>query len=218
MPRAVYDEIADWYAEYVTGGVSGFTARAEQTLRQALGPGSGVCLDLACGTGVFTATVRELGWSPIGVDISAGQLRHASGELPVVQADTTALPVRATSVDAVTAVLCHTDVDDYAGLVRSAARVLVQGGRFVHVGVHPCFTGAFADRSVPDRVVISPGYWQRERRFDIWSPEGVRARVGATHLPLSDLIATVIGAGLVLDEVIEAGEIPDLLALRAHRP
>jgi hypothetical protein len=29
---------------------------------------------------------------------------------------------------------------------------------FVHVGVHPCFCGGFADRSDPDAVVIRPGY------------------------------------------------------------
>jgi hypothetical protein len=139
--------------------------------------------------------------------------------MPVAVADATGLVVRPGSVAAVASVLCHTDVDDYAALCRAAATALVPGGRFAHVGVHPCFCGAFVDRSDSEHLITTPGYWRRDRRFDAWSPNGVRARVGATHLPLSDLIAAVTGAGLVLDMVIEAGEpTPAVLAIRAHKP
>ncbi len=215
---AAYDGIADWYASYVSADAAGFTARADDALRRTLDGGSGICLDLACGTGVFAATLRELGWTPLGNNVSLGQLRHARAELSVVCGDATALPVRGASVAAVAAILCHTDVDDYPAVLRSAARVLVRGGRFVHLGVHPCFTGAFADRSAPGRVIISSGYWERARTFAAWSRHGIRARVGATHVPLSHLLTWVATAGLVLDEVVEVGEIPDVLAIRAHRP
>jgi SAM-dependent methyltransferase len=218
MPAA-YDQIADWYADYVTGAARGFTARAGAALREVLGYGSGTCWDVACGTGAYADTVRELGWTPVGTDISAGQLRHAAGRLPVARADATRPPLRPASVPAVSSVMCHTDVDDYRAVCRAAARVLVPGGRFAHVGVHPCFIGAFADRADPDRVVLGPGYWRRERTFEAWNPQGVRARVGAVHLPLSDLVGALTGAGLVLDAVVESGEpTPDLLAVRAHRP
>jgi hypothetical protein len=100
-----------------------------------------------------------------------------------------------------------------------AATALAAGGRFAHVGVHPCFCGAFVDRSDSEQLIITPGYWRRDRRFQTWSPHGVRARVGATHLPLGDLIATVTTVGLTIDSVIEAGEpTPDVLAIRAHKP
>jgi hypothetical protein len=56
-----YDAIADWYAAYVTGAAAAFTARAGEALRRALGRGHGVCWDLACGTGVYAETIRELG-------------------------------------------------------------------------------------------------------------------------------------------------------------
>ena len=212
---AAYDPIADWYADYVRLDAGGFTARADTALRRILGPGRGTCLDVACGTGVFAATLRGLGWSPVGVDISAAQLRHAAPAHPVAQADARALPVRTASVPAVVAILCHTDIDDYAAVAREAARVLVHGGRFAHVGVHPCFIGAFADRSDPDRVVISPGYWRRQRTFETWAPQGIRARVGATHLPLSELVEAILAAGLVLEDMVEVGETPDVLAIRA---
>jgi SAM-dependent methyltransferase len=219
MSAAAYDAIADWYADYVTGDAGPFTARAGAVLRSTLGPGQGLCWDLACGTGVYAGVLRELGWTPFGTDISANQLRHAAPRLPVAVGDATRPPIRPHSVHAVTSVLCHSDIEDYAAVCRGAAAALVPGGRFVHVGIHPCFTGAFADRSEPARVVVGRGYWRRERRFDAWSPYGVRARVGATHLPLSDLVNAVVGAGLRIEEVIEAGEpTPDVLAIRAHRP
>jgi len=39
----------------------------------------------------------------------------------------------------------HTDVDDFAAVVREVARVLSPGGRFVYVGTHPCFVGRHID-------------------------------------------------------------------------
>jgi hypothetical protein len=167
----------------------------------------------------YADRIRQLGWIPIGTDISIAQLRHAATQMPVAVADATGLVLRPGSVAAVASVLCHTDVDDYAALCRAAATALVAGGRFAHVGVHPCFCGAFVDRADSEHLITTPGYWRRARRFDAWSPNGVRARVGATHLPLSDLIAAVTGAGLVLDMVIETGgPTPDVLAIQAHKP
>jgi SAM-dependent methyltransferase len=217
--RAAYDLIADWYADYVIADNGGFTARATAALRETLGRGSGFCWDLACGTGAFADAIRDLGWTPIGTDISIGQLRHATGRLPVAVGDATSPPLRRDSVAAVASIVSHTDIDDYAAACRAAATTLMPGGRLAHVGLHPCFIGAFADRSDPERVRLAPGYWHRERRFDAWCPHGVRARVGAVHLPLSDLIGAILDAGMVIEKVIEMGEpTPDVLAIRARRP
>lgn len=218
-PAAAYDSVADWYADYVVGPAAAFTARANEALRRVLGPGRGPCWDVACGTGVHADSVRDLGWTALGSDISTGQLRHAAPRLPVVVADAADLPLRPGSLSAVISVLCHTDVDDYPAVCRSAATALAPGGRLAHVGVHPCFCGAFVDRSDPARLVTTPGYWRRERQCTGWSTTGVRARVGAVHLPLGDLLAAVTGAGLVVDTVCEVGEpTPDVLAIGASRP
>lgn len=224
---AEYDAYADWYDDYVTGDAADHTRRVDAVLARLLGAGSGTCLDVCCGTGVHAAALRALGWTPVGVDLSTGQLRHAARRLDAVAGDATALPVADGSVPAAVCALGHTDVPDYAAVVREIARILRPGGRFVHAGLHPCFCGAFADRSLPDRVVVGPGYRLRERRFEGWSPHGVRSRVGAWHLPLAALIATLPDAGLVLVDVVEngpepAGEgpraLPDLLGLAARKP
>jgi SAM-dependent methyltransferase len=217
-PAARYDDWAGWYARYLAEDARGFTQRTGRALRDTLGPGAGPVLDLACGTGIFAPVLSALGWTPVGLDLSREQLRYARARLPVVLAGAGRPPLRAGSLAAISAVLCHTDIDDYAAACRALSPALRPGGIFAHVGVHPCYTGAFADRSEAGRVVIKPGYWQRARRFDAWAPHGVRARVGATHLPVSDLLSALTAAGLTIERVAEAGDpVPDILAVRGRR-
>jgi SAM-dependent methyltransferase len=215
--QARYDEWADWYEHYITSDAQNFTQRTAEILAQVLGSGAGLLLDLACGTGIHGQTLSALGWTPFGVDLSAGQLRHARGRMPVAVAEASALPVRTGTLAAVTAVLCHTDIDDYALTCQAVSRALQGGGVFAHVGVHPCFVGAFADRTNSPEITITPGYWERDRRFEgPW--RGVRARVGARHIPLGELLETFLRAGLTIERVIEAGNpTPDILAVRCRR-
>jgi SAM-dependent methyltransferase len=215
--QARYDEWADWYEEYITGDAQNFTQRTAEVLAQAIGPGTGPLLDLACGTGIYGHTFSTLGWTPFGVDLSVGQLRPARRRMPVAVAEAGALPVRTGTLAAVTAVLCHTDIDDYALTCQALSLALRRGGVFAHVGVHPCYVGAFANRTNSSEIAITAGYWERARRFEgPW--RGVRARVGARHIPLGELLETFIRAGLTIDRVIEAGSpTPDILAVRCIR-
>jgi SAM-dependent methyltransferase len=220
MTVAAYDAFADWYEQFASDSSADYMTRVRRELADLLGAGSGRCLDLCCGTGAHAGQLRQLGWEPVGVDLSAGQLRHARPRLPVARGDASALPVGDRVVPAVACVLAHTDVPDYPAVIAEAARVLAPGGRFVHLGVHPCFIGPFADRSDPERIVIDGGYAERERSFRAWSVHGVRARVGAWHLPLADLLNAVTGAGLELAGVAESGSgpVPDLFGLLAVKP
>ncbi|MGC4896014.1 class I SAM-dependent methyltransferase [Micromonospora sp. DT31] len=144
-------------------------------------------------------------------------MRHARARLPVARADATALPLATGSMPAAACVLAHTDMPDYPAAIAEAARVLAPGGRLVHVGVHPCFVGAFADRTEPERIVIDGGYAEWELTTRSWNAAGVRARVGAWHLSLADLLTA---AGLRLNRVVESGSgrVPDVLAFEATRP
>ena len=210
-----YDAYADWYEEFVQDSLP-YMDRVRSLLAQLLGPGGDRCLDLCCGGGAHASTVAGLGWTPIGVDLSLGQLRHAKDRLPVAAGDASRLPVRSNSLAAAACVLAHTDLPDYAAVVAEVVRVLRPGGCFVHVGLHPCFVGAFADWSEPDRVVIDPRYAVRDLAFD-GPPQGVRVRVGAWHVPLADLLNTFLGAGLRIDRVAEStgNGIADVFAVRA---
>jgi ubiquinone/menaquinone biosynthesis C-methylase UbiE len=216
--RATYDEHADWYNDFMSAAGPGeYIRRVHAVLEDLLGPGEGTCLDVCCGTGAHAPALAGLGWTPVGVDLSGGQLRHAVGRLPVARADATALPFADASLPAAACVLAHTDVPDYAAVLREIARVLRPGGRFTHLGVHPCYIGAFADWSERPRVIVDERYEDRSRTYDAWNPAGVRARVGAWHLPLADLLNATTAAGLRVVRTAEAGPggIPDLFGFVA---
>jgi hypothetical protein len=106
----------------------------------------------------------------------------------------------------------------YPAVLAEAGRVLQPGGLFVHIGVHPCFCGGFADRSDPAAVVIRPGYLDAHWTRASWTTKGVRDKVGATHLPLPSLMHAFLDAGLTPERLAECGEpTPVTLAIRARK-
>jgi SAM-dependent methyltransferase len=227
MPTsAPYDEIADWYE-------STFLARQrsnpspdgyadalgiDQALVELLGRGDGRVLEVGCGAGIYADRLRRLGWNPVGVDLSAGMLRHARTRLPVLQGDACHLPLGSESFEAIVAVMVHTDLPEYAPMLGEISRVLEPGGVFVHIGVHPCFCGGFADRSRPEAIVIRPGYFEGNWTTESWTDQGLRDKVGASHLPLADLLNTMLTAGFQPERLSEGGEpTPIVLSARLRK-
>jgi SAM-dependent methyltransferase len=210
MTSARYDGIADWYdAEFQPAPLE---SEAWQTLIELLGDDNGRLLDVGCGTGSYSAALAGLGWAVTGVDVSEDMLRRARERgVDAVQADGAALPFDDAFFDVAVSVFTHTDVDDFAGLVREVARVLRPGAPFVYIGVHPCFVGPHAvydpEGGVPE---LHPGWYRLTGRYDeapgIWRGAGVRIRVGASHLPLGLFLQTFLDAGLKLERVEEPAE------------
>lgn len=227
-PRAAYDEIADWYHQEFLGGSEGASGQGDEpgsdplgikaAIGDLLGPGRGTCLEVGCGTAVRARLLRRLGWSPVGVDLSSGMLRHARGRMPIGQGDAERLPVRTEALRAAVGVMVHTDMPGYPAVVSEVARVLRPGGVYVHVGVHPCFCGGFADRSDPTAVVIRPGYVDGHWTRSSWTDKGVRDKVGASHFPIPELMGAFLRAGLSLEGFTEGGRpTPTVLGIRARK-
>jgi SAM-dependent methyltransferase len=217
---ARYDGVAEWYDAFIRS--VDHTPVILDALERLLGTGPGRCLDLGCGTGVAFPVIARLGWSIVGVDTSTDQLAVAGPHADavgaqLVTADATKLPFEAESFDAVVSLLTHTDFDDLAAAFREAARVLRPGGRFVYVGIHPCFASSAVDRRADGPPILHPGYRRQGRHAGATGE--VRDRVGVNHVPLAQLLNVVLAAGIRLEQIEEpqGDDYPLLLAMRGSR-
>jgi SAM-dependent methyltransferase len=221
-PRARYDEHADWYDERLAVP---FRDAGAEVLGRLLGRGDGRCLDLCCGTGIHFDALAALGWRISAVDLSRDQLRIAAGRaagltVEVIRADAGDLPFDDDAFDAVVSFFSHTDVDDFAAVVKEAVRVLRPPGVFVYVGIHPCFIGPHAVRGERAVPILHPGY-DRVGRYSAAPgilPDGLWTRVSGVHLPLAKVVQPFLDAGLSIDRFEEHGEedYPRWIALRAR--
>jgi len=216
---ARYDGYADWFESYNAP----VAARDQGLVTGLIGPGQGDCLDLGCGPGLYFDAIRAAGRDPLGLDFSADQLRLALPRGRCVQADAAALPFADGRFPAVLMTWISTDVDDFAAVVREAARVLRPGGLLAFFGAHPCFSGPHVEYREDDTRVVHPTYrlaaWHEPQPW--WGDGGPRSRVGIRHVPLAQFLHAFIDTGLVLEQVIEPKPrfpVPGSIALRLTRP
>jgi SAM-dependent methyltransferase len=222
VSNARYDGLADWYEhEFMASPLAGGSSR--EVVLRLLGDGPGSLLDVGCGTGFYGGAFADHRWTVTGVDVSEDMLRFARARgLEVVQADAAAMPFDAAAFDAVVSMWTHTDVDDFSAVVREISRVLRVGSPFVYVGAHPCFVGPHSRFISAEGVPELHSGYRTVGRYEAApgiSPEGLRARVGAVHLPLGRFLQTFVDAGFRLEhfEEPEQREYPYMVALRWRR-
>jgi SAM-dependent methyltransferase len=218
LAEARYDGYADWYDEWNK-------PHAEQNaseVHELLGAGTGPCLDLGCGGGLYFDILAATGRTVVGLDRSADQLRVARGRSgPVVQADGAALPFADGVFATVAAIYVSTDVDDFTAVLREAARVLAPGGLLAFYGAHPCFNGPHSEWLDDGGIRVHPVYrvtgWHEEAP---WWGAYVRKRVGMRLHPLAEVLNAFITSGLIIEHVAELGSrpVPIVLGIRARKP
>jgi SAM-dependent methyltransferase len=126
----VFDRVADVYDATRGGEERG--VRTVKDIVPWLVPG--LVLEIAVGTGVIAAALRDEGYGVVGVDLSAGMLAHAARRLGagrVARANAVALPFADSTVDGVVFVHALHVIGDVPGALAEAARVLSPGGRLV---------------------------------------------------------------------------------------
>ncbi|MEO7423473.1 MAG: methyltransferase domain-containing protein [Ornithinibacter sp.] len=214
-------EAEDYYAEHGTFlGDSDFVWGPEGWTEAELG-----LLDLSPGL-----TVLEIGagaaqcsrWlarhhevSVVASDLSIGMLRTGARvsrgsagsvpAVPLVQCDGVTLPFGDGTLDRVfTAYGVMPFVADSEAVLREAARVLRPGGRFVFSTSHPV-RWAFLDDPGERGLTATTSYFDRTPYVE---STGEVVTYAEHHRTIGDLVRQVVGAGLVLTDLVEP-EWPD---------
>jgi SAM-dependent methyltransferase len=220
--RSQFEGLAAWYDRIMSDPEDrgGLLASATRELVELIGSGTGAALDVGCGTGLLAGELRRLGYTPVGVDLSEDQLRVAAERLAVVQGNAVALPFRSGSIGIAYSSFISSAWERQAESVAEVFRVLRSGGRYVDVGVHPCFNGGYADPKQDGTIVQKPGYRESGFRDPRAFTGTVRSRVGAWHRPLAAVVGAFLDAGFRLEKLIEGGPdpLPTVLGISAVKP
>jgi len=164
-------------------------------------------IEIGCGAAQCARWLTGRGARVAAVDLSAGMLARAGrGTGParspaLVQADARALPFAAASFDvAFSAYGAVPFVADPERVMAEAARVLRPGGRWVFSVTHPV-RWAFPDDPGPAGLTATRSYFDR---LPYVEEDGAgRVLYAEHHRTLGDRIRDVVGAGLVLEDVVE---------------
>ncbi len=165
-------------------------------------------LEVGCGSAPCSRWLATRGAHPVGLDLSAGMLRHAAAQgaatgvaVPLVQAGAERLPFADATFDlACSAFGAVPFVAEPERVMREVARVLVPGGRWVFAVTHP-MRWMFSDDPGPDGLVVSQSYFDRTPYVEV-DATGAATYV-EHHRTLGDRIRDVLAAGLVLEDLVE---------------
>ncbi|MCL2849932.1 MAG: class I SAM-dependent methyltransferase [Micrococcales bacterium] len=170
-------------------------------------------LEVGAGAAQCSRWLVGAGARVLATDVSAGMLAAAAGlnassgvVVPLVQADARALPLPAQCMDVVfTAFGALPFVADAPRVHTEVARVLRPGGRWVFSVSHPV-RWAFPDDPGLPGLTAFHSYFDR-RPYTETDDSGAVVYT-EHHRTVGDLVADVVGAGFVLDALVEP-EWPD---------
>ncbi|HEY7834055.1 MAG TPA: class I SAM-dependent methyltransferase [Ktedonobacterales bacterium] len=231
MQQADWRELAEWY-DARQGDVGDLWHRTmlDPPLFEQIGAVAELrVLDLACGNGHNTRRLARLGARVTGVDWSAAliarnQAREEAEPLGIAYhaADATRLDMLADAAfDLVVCQMALMDIPDASAAILETARVLVPGGRFVALLIHPCFDVPGASGWVVERMGPETTVWRKVSRYREpfegrihMRVEGEIVYVPTYHRPLSWYVRALGAAGLALTALEEPTPTAEFLAER----
>jgi SAM-dependent methyltransferase len=201
---------ADWVLWARTPGHDSYWRFHRDAFLELLPPSGRLTLDIGCGEGRLARDLQAAGHRTIGVDTSPTLVeaaRAADPEGEYVLADAASLPFPDGHADLAVAFMSFQDVDDMAGAVREAARVLEPGGRLMVAVVHPINSGHQLDRDHPERrLVMTEDYFDRRYYRDDIERDGLKMTFESRHWTLQDYFDALLDAGLLVDGLREIGQ------------
>jgi SAM-dependent methyltransferase len=165
-------------------------------------------LEIGCGSAPCSRWLRRAGADPVALDVSGGMLARAAElnrstglAVPLLQADAGALPLAGASVDlACSAFGGLPFVADAGAVLTEVVRVLRPGGRFVASVNHP-MRWPMPDSPDPEDLCVVSSYF--DRRPYVETDDDGRAVYVEHHRTVGDWVRAVVGAGLVLTDLLE---------------
>jgi SAM-dependent methyltransferase len=165
-------------------------------------------LEIGCGSAPCARWLHRAGAQVVALDVSGGMLARAADlnratgvPVPLLQADAGALPLAAGSMDlACSAFGGLPFVADARGVLTEVRRVLRPGGRFVASVNHP-MRWPMPDSPDPEDLQVTSSYF--DRRPYVETDASGRTVYVEHHRTVGDWVRAVVGAGLVLVDLIE---------------
>jgi len=151
-------------------------------------------LDLACGTGDLCRTLTDAHLDPVGADFSAGMLRAARTDAPLLRADAMQLPFADGTFDGLTCGFALRNFSALAPVLVECARVVRPGGRV-----------ALLDVAEPESPLVRRVHGAWFRHVVPFVGGLVSDRAAYRYLPAStaylpavpDLLALIVEAGVI---------------------
>ncbi|SFQ67370.1 Methyltransferase domain-containing protein [Amycolatopsis arida] len=165
-------------------------------------------VEVGCGSAPCARWLATQGARVVGVDLSAGMLRHARAAaartgvaVPLAQADAEHLPLAGERFDvACSAFGAVPFVASVETLFAEVARVLRPGGRWVFAVTHP-IRWIFPDDPGPQGLTATQPYFDRAPYVEV-DDHGVATYV-EYHRTLGDYVRALTAAGLWLEDLVE---------------
>lgn len=165
-------------------------------------------LEVGCGHASCARWLTTAGASPVGLDLSAGMLRHGKGanartgrDIPLLQATAERLPLGTATMDiAFSAFGALPFVASIETVFAEVHRVLRPGGRWVFAVTHP-MRWIFPDDPGPNGLTATQPYFDRTPYVEI--DAAGRATYVEYHRTLGDYVRALAGTGFRLVDLIE---------------
>ncbi len=165
-------------------------------------------LEMGCGSAPCARWLHRAGAEVVALDVSGGmlaraaELNRATGvPVPLVQADAGALPLADDSMDVACSAFGGLPfVADARAVLAEVRRVLRPGGRFVASVNHP-MRWPMPDSPDPADLRVTASYF--DRRPYVETDEHGRTVYVEHHRTVGDWVRAVVGAGLVLTDLLE---------------
>lgn len=221
--RDIWDTNAEAWDKRIGGGGGWQTTIIAPMVEKmlAIQPGEKV-LDVACGNGIFSRRLAELGATVVASDFSAKLIEFAKQrttthvdqiEYSVADATDENQLLALGGEKQFDAAVCNNaimDMPEIEPLFRALAKMLKPGGRFVFSVMHPCFNGLSIAMSpeLPD-YAQEPTYSIKISRYLTFEATKGLAIADQPvqqyywHRPLHVLLNSAFSSGLVMDRLEE---------------